>query len=96
MIYSLEPVNRYLTLDPIEKEEEEKEESLVLFPESHVTVASFHELYKVKSVAKDCSVSVFKGDVVVVNNQMIENVTFKEQTQHLILENYVLAVVRMD
>tara|TARA_Y100000310_G_scaffold77027_1_gene73534 strand:- start:37249 stop:37536 length:288 start_codon:yes stop_codon:yes gene_type:complete len=95
VIYSLEPVNRYLLIQEIEKVEEEKS-SAVLLPDGLMTQKPVHEYYEVLNKAGDCNIDVESGDFVVVSNNMVERFKFKEAEQLMILENYVLAVVRMN
>ena len=91
--YNIEPVNRYLLIQGTSKEE--SEESSVVIPD-YVKKIPVHEYYEVLSKAKDCNISVNSGDLIIVNNNMVERFDFKESEQLMILENYVLAIIKRD
>jgi len=85
-----EPLNRHLVLEPIEKEVQEKQ-STILVPDSYVQNKTPHETYKVVSISRDCEKMVEKniGQYVVVDNGMVEKIKVHETTYYLLLENYV-------
>jgi len=86
----MKPFNRYITIKPIE---EEQDGPSILVPDDYkIKRASF-----VKAVVLDCaddiSLSLKKGQTIVVNSAMTEEVAIDGKTHHLILENYVMGLI---
>ena len=94
-LFEIEPLNRHVLLNPVEKQEEQNK-STILVPDDYVQVKSPYETYSVISVARDCE-KVSSSDVgrhVVVNNSMVEEVKVHGETHYLLLENYVYGVIQ--
>ena len=97
---SLKPVNRHLLIVPHFKGEEPNE-SGILLPEDYKPQEERYIVATVVDVAQDCAEpfqklrrGTFSDKTVVVDKSMIEEVNVKDKTNHLILENYVVGLLR--
>ncbi len=96
----LKPVNRHLLVIP-HKEEKQEEQTGVLLPEGYTPNREKYALATVVDVSVDCSkqflnlsTSSVGSKVVVVDNSMLEEVKVNDKTHCLILENYVVGILR--
>ena len=97
---SLKPVNRHLLIVPHFKREEPNE-SGILLPEDYKPQEERYIIATVVDVAQDCAEpfqklrrGTFADKTVIVDKSMIEEVNVKDKTNHLILENYVVGLLR--
>ena len=93
------PRNRHLLIDLMKSEPEPSMEASftgVLLPEDYKPTKKEFVTARVRDVAPDCSVGVSKGDRVVINNTMIQELTLDTGKVNIILENYVLGVLTRD
>jgi co-chaperonin GroES (HSP10) len=98
---TLKPVNRHLVIIPHKKQNET--ESGVLLPENFVRDENEHRYITatVIAAAADCSI-VFQrlnnrsGEerLIVIDEKMIEDVVLDDKTYYIILENYVVGILR--
>ena len=88
----LYPRNRHLVVEPIE-EDKEVEESAVLLPEGYGTPEPPFLQARVKEVSPDCKSNFTKGDTVVLERSMLQEVTVEDAEFYLVLENYVYGVL---
>ena len=98
---TLKPVNRHIVVVPHTSQNET--ESGVLLPEDFVRDENEDRYITatVVSVARDCSQAfqklnsrVGEQKQIVVDRSMIEDVTLGDKTYHIILENYVIGILR--
>jgi hypothetical protein len=87
----MKPCNRFLLVEPINKDQEEKE-SFVLVPETYKRTSPYISA-KVVDFAEDCKINVKKDQIIVIDNSMLQEVEINEKTNFLILENYVMGVI---
>jgi len=87
----LRPCNRRLVLE-VCPEEQEKDQSGILLPEEY-SIKSVYGKAKVLAMAADCTVDVLVGECVIYQNSMLEEVKIDNNTNQLILENYILCVI---
>ena len=87
------PRNRYLLVELLE-DKKEKEEPTILLPQDYKPVDKPFAAARVKDVSPTCSLIVSRGDIVLLNKGMIEEVEFHENQFSLILENHVLGVLK--
>ena len=88
-----EPFNRHLWVNILE-EEEEKKESAVLLPENYRPKESEFAIAKVKDFAPDCNHRWPRGAKAIVEKSMIRKIELGDSVFHVILENYVLGIVK--
>ena len=88
---TLEPVNRHILVQTIEEEKQEQA-SGVLLPDGCYSKQVFG-LCRVLAKSSDCAIGAEVGQVIVVDNSMIEGVVVGDTHFSLILENHVLGVV---
>ncbi len=95
----LKPVNRHLLIVPhIQKNETN---SGVLLPEDYITEQDRYIEASVIDIASDCDKQFrhlrygnIDNNRIVVDRAMIQEITLKEKTHYMILENYVVGVYR--
>ncbi len=98
---TIKPVNRHLLIVPFFQEK--KTTSGVLLPEDYKPEDNRYITAAVLDTAKDCSVDfkkVVKKDYakdfneIVVERAMVEEIEVKEKKYYLVLENYVVGILR--
>ena len=88
----LDPRNRHLLVEVI-PEEEEKEKSTVLLPDNYRPSTSPYIAVRLIEKAPDCNIECSHGSVLVVENSMLNEITYNGYIFYLVLENYVLGVI---
>lgn len=98
-ITSLAPVNRYLLVVPHVSENQTN--NGVLLPDDYEPEKDRFIEATVLDVAPDCSDTIKKikynlipDKKVVIDRTMMEKISLKDKTYHMILENYVMGVFR--
>lgn len=87
----IEPQNRHLLVEVIETEADNK--PTILVPDDYaVKVADEHQLVRILATAPD-SLLFEAGQCAVVEGHMVKGVKAGDDLFHLVLENYVLALV---
>ena len=98
---SLKPLNRYLTIIPHVKENETN--SGVLLPDDFKPEEERFIEATILDIAADCSEHIrkikygsMKGEEkrIIIDRTMIENISLKNKTHHVILENYVVGIFK--
>ena len=96
---ALKPVNRYLLVVPHVSENQTN--SGVLLPEDYKPEEDRFIEATVLDIAPDCSEHIRKikynmlpDKKIIIDRTMLEKVSVKEKTYHMILENYVVGVFR--
>lgn len=96
----LMPVNRHLTIIP-HKKKKDTQESVVLLPEDYTEVESQYVAATVVDVASDCNADIkqlkfdrAKSNEVVIDRSMIQEVEIHGKVHYLVLENYVMGIIR--
>lgn len=84
------PLNRHLLVIPAEVDPAEGQ---VLLPDGY-KATKIHEKYCVLGISEDVSLGVSINDTIVVEESMVQAVEIGEQTNYMVLENYVLGIVR--
>lgn len=101
MPYTLRPVNRHMLIVPHDSEKKEGEPSGVLLPDDYRPSEERFVVATVVDVAPDCASQfqklrrgTFSERNIVVDRSMIEEISVKGKVSHLILENYVVGLLR--
>lgn len=95
---SLQPVNRHLLIVPHLKREEEQ--TGILLPEDYKPQEETHIVATVVDVSSDCASHFLsikrqrERREILVDRSMIEQIEYRDKTFYLILENYVLGILR--
>lgn len=92
----INPRNRRIVLEKtslLEEEESKQANKLKEFLASEKTKEQKDILFKIISVSPDCTLSVSVGDIVFVEEHMIEEKMVSGQKVLLIQENYIQGVV---
>jgi|TARA_B100001093_G_C26123796_1_gene716118 hypothetical protein len=82
----LEPYNRHLLVLPNFKEEEGV--SFVL-PDDYKKPQDPYIICEVLGIASDCNINLNIADKIVIERSMLQEIKTGEETNYLILENYV-------
>jgi len=88
------PVNRHLSLQPVELEEKEESKSTILVPNDYKAPSSPYEVYRLLGTASDCTSEIEVGDYVVVDTSMVNLLDINGKKFYLVLENYVYATFK--
>ena len=98
-IEMLKPVNRHLLIVPYVKKNETN--TGVLLPEDYSPEENQYVEASVVDIAEDCNKQFrhlrynnIDNNRIVVDRSMIQEITLKEKTHYMILENYVVGVYR--
>tara|TARA_R100000808_G_scaffold20926_1_gene45259 strand:- start:5646 stop:5906 length:261 start_codon:yes stop_codon:yes gene_type:complete len=86
----MKPFNRYITINPIEVEESGP--SILVPDDFKIKKASFIKAVVV-DYADDVSIALKRGQTIVVNSAMTEEILLDGKTHHLVLENYVMGLI---
>ena len=90
----LSPRNRHLVVEKIvEPSIEDKKNTGILLPDDYRPVETPHSYVKIHEVAPDCTIAVSKGDTVLVETHMLQELEIADQKTCLVLENYILGVL---
>jgi len=88
----IEPQNRHLLVEVLESDQEDK--PTILVPDDYaLKAATEHELVRILATSPDSPLFEV-GQCAVVEGHMVKNVKVGDVTHQLILENYVLALVK--
>lgn len=87
----LRPVNRHILVDY--SPPQEKTETGILLPDDYKAPEQNHIAVSVLGVADDVSFRCEKGDKIVIDKKMLDELSVEHSTYYLILENYVLGVI---
>ena len=88
---TLEPTNRYILVKPLQQKKEEND-SIIVLPDDYKKPESPYKLCEVSFVSYDSKFvnSLKSGDVIIVEQRMLQKIDVDNNEYYLILENYVL------
>lgn len=84
----MEPFNRHVLVELIEKEEQE-EKSLVVLPTDYKKPESPYQVGEVLDWSQDCKIDFSIGDQIVFEKRMLNKLEIDGKTFYLVLENYI-------
>ncbi len=87
----LRPVNRHILVNY--SPPQEKPDSGILLPDDYKAPEQNHVVVEVSGVAEDVSFRCEKGDKIVIDKKMLEELSVEHSTYYTILENYVIGVI---
>ena len=87
------PRNRHLLVEKIEEPEVDPRPA-VLLPADYKPKAEEHSYVRIKDVSPDCTLIISPGDIALVETHMLNKIEVQEKISYLVLENYVLGVLR--
>jgi len=90
----IKPVNRHILVDY--SPQEEQKETNILLPDDYKPPEEEHIVALVLSVAEDVSFSCKRGDKIVLDKKMLQEIKVKGSTYYTILENYVIGVIQQN
>ena len=89
----ISPRNRHIVVEKVEEKNKEERKTGILLPEDYKEKPKPYALVRIRDTAPDCTVSVGKGDVALVENSMIQKIEIQGETVYLVLENYIYGVI---
>ena len=92
-IMNFYPRNRHVLVQKLEEKEEKQTTIQVLLPEGYSEKKEPYVSVLVKEVAPSCTIGLSKGDKVVVEASMLQEIKFDEELYIVILENYIYGVI---
>ena len=87
----LRPVNRHILV--AYSPPQEKTDTGILLPDDYKAPEQNHIIVEVLGVAEDVSFRCEKGDKIVIDKKMLDELSIEHSTYYTILENYVLGVI---
>lgn len=87
----LRPVNRHILVDYYPPQE--KTDTGILLPDDYKAPEQNHIIVEVLGVAEDVSFRCEKGDRIVIDKKMLDELSVEYSTYYTILENYVIGVI---
>lgn len=87
----LRPVNRHILVSY--SPPQEKTDTGILLPDDYKAPEQNHIIVEVLGVAEDVSFRCEKGDKIVIDKKMLEELSVEHSTYYTILENYVIGVI---
>ena len=87
----LRPVNRHILVDY--SPPQEKTDTGILLPDDYKVPEQNHIIVEVLGVAEDVSFRCEKGDKIVIDKKMLDELSVEHSTYYTILENYVIGVI---
>ena len=87
----LRPVNRHILVSC--SPPQEKTDTGILLPDDYKAPEENHIIVEVLGVAEDVSFRCEKGDKIVIDKKMLDELSIEHSTYYTILENYVIGVI---
>tara|TARA_B100000427_G_C15049820_1_gene395058 strand:- start:99 stop:386 length:288 start_codon:yes stop_codon:yes gene_type:complete len=88
------PRNRHILIEVIKDNKEGSEsESRVLLPEGYGEKTPPYVCAVVKEISPSCTTNVGKGDKVIVESSMIQELSVDDHLYTIVLENYIYGVI---
>ena len=87
----LRPVNRHILVEY--SPPQEKTDTGILLPDDYKAPEQNHIIVEVLGVAEDVSFRCEKGDKIVIDKKMLDELSVEHSTYYTILENYVIGVI---
>lgn len=87
----LRPVNRHILVSY--SPPQEKTDTGILLPDDYKAPEQNHIIVEVLGVAEDVSFRCEKGDRIVIDKKMLDELSIEHSTYYTILENYVIGVI---
>jgi len=91
---NFKPVNRYILIDL--EPQEDKKEQLIVLPESYKKPEEKHTVVRCLSWAEDVRFFLNYEDELIIDRKMVEEITVGQETFHLILDNYILGILKKE
>jgi co-chaperonin GroES (HSP10) len=93
-MYKLEASNKRLVIEHVKKLDVEDTKSGFIIPEKMRKTSVGNEIYRVLDCARDCSISISIGALVMIEGNMVEETKVGEQTFLTVKENFVIGILR--
>ena len=86
------PRNRHILVEVV-KEKEPELETRVLLPEDYGTKNPPYVCAVVKEISPSCTTNVGKGDKVIIESSMLQELNVDDNLYTIVLENYIYGVI---
>ena len=91
---NFKPVNRYILIDL--EPQEDKKDQLIVLPESYKKPEEKHTVVRCLSWAEDVRFFLNYKDELIIDRKMVEEITVGQETFHVILDNYILGILKKE
>ena len=91
---NFKPVNRHILIDF--ESQEDKKEQLIDLPESYKKPEEKHTVVRCLSWADDVRFFLNYKDELIIDRKMVEEITVGQETFHVILDNYILGILKKE
>jgi len=91
---NFKPVNRHILIDL--EPQEDKKEQLIVLPESYKKPEEKHTVVRCLSWADDVRFFLNYKDELIIDRKMVEEITVGQETFHVILDNYILGILKKE
>ena len=88
----IEPVNRYILVEPIEEEIQDEQKGFLL-PDDYQKPANPHKVCEVVLANPTNPLGLSPGERIVVESHMVQEIRVGGEMNYLIQENYVIGVL---
>jgi len=88
------PTNRHLLVEHVTQEQEQEQNFGILLPEDYKPVESPYVAVRVVDWDRQkVGIKLEEGCTVIVNRSMVEEIPYRDETFHVVLENYVVGTL---
>ena len=88
-----QPVNRHIWVSVV-RDEKPDDHGQILLPEDYKPTQNPYAVCSVNTAAEDCTLNISTGDKIIVENSMINELNYGNETVSIILENYIYGILR--
>ena len=88
----IEPVNRYILVEPIEEEIQDEQKGFLL-PDDYQKPANPHKVCEVVLANPTNPLGLSPGERIVVESHMVQEIRVGGEMNYLVQENYVIGVL---
>ena len=86
------PVNRHVLIN-LQKKRDPAEESIIMLPEDYKPEEQRYVVVSVIDSSDDVRFSLEKGENIIVDRSMIEEICINERTFNVVLDNYIIGIL---
>ena len=88
----IEPVNKFILVEPIEEEKKDEQKGFLL-PDDYKEPANPHKVCEVMLANPTNPLGLSPGERIVVESHMVQEIRAGGETNYLVQENYVIGVL---
>ena len=88
----IEPVNKFILVEPIEEEKKDEQKGFLL-PDDYKKPTNPHKVCEVVLANPTNPLGLSPGERIVVESHMVQEIRAEGETNYLVQENYVIGVL---